>query len=603
MSASSKKKLRKEQNAASMTQKQQAAKKEEKKLKIYTATFWIVLALCVSLMAGIVLKGPVSNLSARMTTALKIGNHKVTAVELNYFYIDSITEYYNQYSSYITYFKWLDMTKPLSEQKMDETSDKTWADNFVEMAINKAKNNYALYDAAVAAGHKLTDAEQSHVDALFADMEKAAITKGFENVDAFLKAIYGNGANEKTYKKYTETTSLASSYYSAYSAQLKDSFDDAVLRDFEKDKFKDYSTYSYATHYLTVDSFKTGGTKDDKGNVTYSDEEIKAAEAAAKKAAEELAIPGNGSVDALNAAIEALEKRLEAEKEAAKKEEADKKEETDKKDENKTDSDKKEEDKTQSDKQDEDKHDHKEKTYSKVKEQEYKYPQISSTFKDWVSSDDRKPGDITSIPYETETTDKDGNKVKSLKGYYVVLFQECEDNSFALANVRHILVAFEGGKHNSTTGQTTYSDAEKETARKKAMKIWEEWDIRSAQAGDKNEDLFAEMANKYSTDTGSNTKGGLYEDVYPGQMVKPFEEFCFAEGRKHGDVDLVMTDYGYHLIYYVGESETTYRDFMLTNDLLEKKMTDWQTKLNEAITVDEKNTKRVNRNLILDEFL
>ncbi len=615
MSASSKKKLRKEQTAANMTQKQQAAKKEAKKLKIYTATFWIVLALCVSLVAGIVLKGPVTSLSARMTTALKVGDHKISAVELNYFYIDSITEYYNQYSSYISYFNWMDLNKPLDEQKMDQNAEKTWADNFVEMAINKAKNNYALYDAAVAAGHKLTDAERSTLDTLYHNMEHTATEKGYKNVNDFLESIYGPGASEKTYKKYTEVTLMASSYYNAYSAQLKDSYDDADLRNFEKDKFKEYNTYSYATHYLTVDSFKTGGTKDDNGNITYSDEEIKAAEEAAKKAADELGVPANSTLEALNAAIEALEKRIEAEKEAAKKEEEDKKEEadqsesTDKTEEDKTDStDKPEDDKSEStDTKDENKTestDEKEetKTYSKAKEQEQRYNQLSTTFKDWVTADDRKAGDITVIPYETET-EKDGEKVKSLKGYYVVLFQECEDNTFGLANVRHILISFEGGTYNSTTGQTTYSDAEKEAAHEKAKRIWDDFDIRSGKDSDKHEDLFAELANKYSTDSGSNTKGGLYEDVYPGQMVTAFEDFCFAEGRKHGDVELVMTEYGYHLMYYVGESETTYRDFLLTNDLLTEEMTEWQTKLNESITVVEKNTKRVERDLILNDLL
>lgn len=614
MSASSKKKLRKEQAAANMTQKQQAAKKEAKKLKIYTATFWIVLALCVSLMAGIVLKAPITNLSARLTTALKVGDHKVSAVELNYFYIDAITEYYNQNSSYISYFKWMDLSKPLNEQKLDPKESKTWADNFVELAINNAKTNYALYDAAKAAGHKLTDAEQSSLDALFDNMKNSATVQGYESVNDFLESIYGPGANEKTYRKYTEVTLMASSYYNAYKEQLKNSYDEADLRNFEKDKIKDYNTYSYATHYLTVDSFKTGGTKDDKGNITYSDEEIKAAEEAAKKAADELGVPANGSLEALNAAIEALEKRLEAEKEAAKKEEEDKKDEdksesTDKPEEDKTDStDKKEDDKSEStDKKDENKTESTDKkdenkTYSKAKEQEQRYTALSATFKDWVSDDSRKAGDITVIPYETET-EKDGEKVKSVKGYYVVLFQECEDNSFALANVRHILIAFEGGKYNSTTGQTTYTDAEKEAAHEKAKRIWDDFDIRSGKDSDKHEDLFAELANKYSTDPGSNTKGGLYEDIYPGQMVKAFEEFCFAEGRKHGDVELVMTEYGYHLMYYVGESDTTYRDFLIAADLLNQEMTDWQTKLNNSITVVEKNTKRVERDLILNDLL
>ena len=69
MSASSKKKLRKEQETANMTEKQLAAKKEEKQLKIYTLSFWVVMALCVCLVAGMALKGPVIGMTRKFTTA------------------------------------------------------------------------------------------------------------------------------------------------------------------------------------------------------------------------------------------------------------------------------------------------------------------------------------------------------------------------------------------------------------------------------------------------------------------------------------------------------------------------------------------------------
>lgn len=39
-----------------------------------------------------------------------------------------------------------------------------------------------------------------------------------------------------------------------------------------------------------------------------------------------------------------------------------------------------------------------------------------------------------------------------------------------------------------------------------------------------------------------------------GQMVKPFEEWCFAE-HKVGDIDVVETTYGYHVMYFVGKEE------------------------------------------------
>lgn len=39
-----------------------------------------------------------------------------------------------------------------------------------------------------------------------------------------------------------------------------------------------------------------------------------------------------------------------------------------------------------------------------------------------------------------------------------------------------------------------------------------------------------------------------------GQMVKPFEEWCFAS-HNVGDIDIVETDYGYHVMYFVGKEE------------------------------------------------
>ena len=37
-------------------------------------------------------------------------------------------------------------------------------------------------------------------------------------------------------------------------------------------------------------------------------------------------------------------------------------------------------------------------------------------------------------------------------------------------------------------------------------------------------------------------------------MVKPFEDWCFAE-HNIGDIDVVETIYGYHVIYFVGKKE------------------------------------------------
>lgn len=115
-----------------------------------------------------------------------------------------------------------------------------------------------------------------------------------------------------------------------------------------------------------------------------------------------------------------------------------------------------------------------------------------------------------------------------------------------VVDVRHILIMPEGGTKDSTTGKTTYSDDEWEACRKKAQEIYDTW-----MAGEKTEDSFAELAKKHSQD-GNAAQGGIYTEVYKGQMVQTFNDWCFDESRKPGDHGLVKTDFGYHIMYFVG---------------------------------------------------
>ena len=115
-------------------------------------------------------------------------------------------------------------------------------------------------------------------------------------------------------------------------------------------------------------------------------------------------------------------------------------------------------------------------------------------------------------------------------------------------DVRHVLFTPKGGTTDET-GATTYSDAEWAACEEEAQNILNAWT-----KGNCDEESFAVMANAYSADPGSNTNGGLYENVYLGQMVEEFENWCFDESRKPGHYGMVKTSYGYHLMYFVDRS-------------------------------------------------
>ena len=116
-------------------------------------------------------------------------------------------------------------------------------------------------------------------------------------------------------------------------------------------------------------------------------------------------------------------------------------------------------------------------------------------------------------------------------------------------DARHILLCPKGGTTDEN-GQTTYSDAEWEACRAEAQKILDQWTAEGA-----TEDLFIQYAIEYTEDPGSASTGGLYQNIYKGQMVEPFETWCFDECRQYGDTGLVQTTYGYHIMFFVESRE------------------------------------------------
>ena len=221
------------------------------------------------------------------------------------------------------------------------------------------------------------------------------------------------------------------------------------------------------------------------------------------------------------------------------------------------------------------------------------YASVSTTVRDWITDSARKEGDKTVIANTTTSTDDDGNETKTTLGYYAVFFTGSNDNTFPLVNVRHILIKFEGGTTDSTTGTTTYSDEEKNAAKQKAEEILDEW-----MSGDATEDSFAALANEKSDD-GDGTTGGLYENVYPGQMVSSFNDWCFDESRQTGNTGIIESQYGYHVMYFVGKSDTTYRDYQIETELRNTDTQEWYDATVEAIPMTDGDTRYIRKDLVI----
>ena len=541
MSASSKKKLRKEQDAVKLTEKQLTAQKEAKKVRLYTTIFVAVLAvlLVVAIWVGVNQTLTSHGVREKNTVAMTVDGHKISNAELNYFYMDAVNNFYSKYGSYAAMMG-LDVTAPLNEQVVDPETGKTWADDFLESAKDNAKAVYALSDAAKAAGFTLSEDDQATLDSQLSMMNLYATMYGYSDGSAYLKAMYGNGATTESYKAYTELTALASAYQSHYTESL--AYTDADREEKYAENPSTYSSFTYNSYYLAASRFQEGGTTGEDGTTTYSDEEKAAAVAAAEEAAKALTGDDITSVDALNAAVAALPINKDTSASSS--------------------------------------------VYTDTR-----YNSVAAAYRDWVADSSRKAGDKTYIA--STSTDADGNETTA--GYHVIYFVGSSDNTFALKNVRHILVSFQGGTTDEATGQTTYSDEEKATAKASAEEILKEW-----KSGAATEDSFAALAKEKSTDPGSVENGGLYEKVYPGQMVAAFNDWCFDAARKPGDTGIVETSYGYHVMYFSGDADQNYRDYLIESDLRSGDTEEWYNGLVDAATMTEGDTRYVRTDLILN---
>ena len=164
----------------------------------------------------------------------------------------------------------------------------------------------------------------------------------------------------------------------------------------------------------------------------------------------------------------------------------------------------------------------------------------------WAFDDARQEGDTTVAAYGE-------------KGYYAVLFHSRSRNDYHAVSVRHILVDSEE-KANDILKQ--YND------------------------GEKTEDAFAALAVANSTDSNASS-GGLYTNVYKGQMVSEFENWCFDSARQAGDVGIVQTSYGYHVMYFVSTNENPYWYDQAETSLKSSAYNEWYAAITDGVEAEQ----------------
>lgn len=449
-----------------------------------------------------------SGIFSRHTTALTVGEHKLSVVDMDYYYHSAMNYYVNQEqymaqmyaSAGVEYTTTYDASLDPKDQVYDKTTGQTFHDYFKEQAKTNATQICALYDAATAAGYTLSEDAQTQLDQALEELDSSVKQYNFGSRDAYLKRIYGRNMTYGTYLDNLEMNILASDYLNTSTSKMTGYSDEELQAYYDANPGK-LDSYDYDYVYFDGSAADT----DADGNAIEVTDEAKAAALADAKT----------KADAFLAAIKAAGADT---------------------------------------------------TFSAVATEQglTASPRTgvigttlsSAPYAEWIMDDSRQDGDVD--VFELEGT-----------AYYVVQFHNRYLSNDPTVDVRHILASYEADEtvehQHDENGTHVYTDAEKEAAHAKAQSWLDEYN-----AGEKTAEAFGILAERYSgdgrnpngewpenvpedqrTDAGPlGTPGGLYEKVAKGDMVKPFEDWIFDPARTEGETGLVQTDFGWHVMYF-----------------------------------------------------
>lgn len=526
--------------------------KEAKKNAKRNATVAKIKSIAIKIVAAIVVVAIVAGVAVSVinstgstifrTKVATVGDYNISSVEYQYYY----RTIYNYYYNYTTqgYSLGLDATVAPDEQKYtadDEAQESdhdhdheghtheetevnkydTWADYFSDQTLIQIKNYVVLAQLAEKEGISLTEVEEKDVETQIEEMRSTAV-EGNYTLNAYLKLMYGAGTSEKLVRKLLLRDTLARKYAEVKVGEYADAF---TIEEVNKEYSENKNEYIYADYRFQ--SFSVSDNESSDVTKKRAEEFMAKATSAEtfETAADEILIAD---------AIESAKESAEASGSTEPVDEASiKKEYTDNKD-------------------------------NTLK--------ASATFADtnntnadmakWIFESSAKVGEVKL--FEVKNEDKVSQYIVALlvKAPYRI-----EDFG---VNVRHILFNF-----NETSTEPTAE--EKKAAKEKADAALKEWN-----SGDKTEDSFAEIAVEQSADTGSVSKGGLYENIVKGQMVKNFEDWCFDSSRKTGDTGIVETEYGYHVMYYVNTSDKPIWESTARNNLASEKYDEYISEILES---------------------
>ena len=208
-----------------------------------------------------------------------MGDYELTNGVLQIYYWNQVYDFFDYAYDYPN----LDFYSPLDEQEHPDGG--TWQQYFLKMAIQTWQRDQAMAKAFDDAGMELDQEYVDILDSLEENLTAAAESYEFSSVEEMLAYDMGPGYTMEDYIQYGELYYKSYSYFSLLDAELTvseeemDAYYDANVETYEKNAI-DKDTLSVDVRHILISP--EGGTTDEDGNTTYSDDEWEACRVAAQ---------------------------------------------------------------------------------------------------------------------------------------------------------------------------------------------------------------------------------------------------------------------------------------------------------------------------------
>lgn len=240
-----------------MAERAMEKKKEERQLKIMKI---VGVILCVAVVVAIVtpiITNAVKKQQALNGTYVKIGDHKLSELEYDYYYYSAVNSYIGTYGSFISYLG-LDTSVDFDKQQYDETM--TWKDYFDQMTVNEQiKPIFALLDEAQKNGFTY-DATEDY-DAYVASIQEAADNAGV-SLSVYYKNYFGPYATTSNVEDFIKNGYVASAYYEQLVADNAPT-EEEVKAHYEENR-NAYDQVDYKSIAFETPEFDEDATDDEK---------------------------------------------------------------------------------------------------------------------------------------------------------------------------------------------------------------------------------------------------------------------------------------------------------------------------------------------------